>query len=207
MALGTKKLSDEERQKVVADARRIISGSNDRIQKITGLTMLGTQVAKIGDEDLAAQIMRDAEALVDPRPRNARDFLCSWMLVSGYAGTDPDKAFRLLDDLIYRANGVIDAAIRVAEFIDVNEGIFVDDEIQLGDFGSTMIRSMTGRLDIGMGPLRSLAKADFQRAAGLTDRFQRREVRIMAKMLFLRAVYQEEDVTPNTDQAVNEALK
>jgi hypothetical protein len=206
MTLGTKKLSDEERQKIVSDARRIISGSNDRSQKIIGLGMLATQVAKFGDKDLAAQIMRDAEAFVNPQPRNARDFLCSWMLVSGYAETDPDKAFRLLDDLIYRGNDVINAAIRVAEFIDVNEGIFVDDEIQLGDFGSSMIRGMTGTLNMGIGPLRSLAKADFKRAAGLTDRLQRPEARILAKMLFLRAVYQDE-VAPENDGAVEEALK
>lgn len=206
MTLGSKKLSDDERQKIVADARRIISGSSDRSQKIIGLGMLATQVAKFGDKDLAAEIMRDAEAFVNPQPKNARDFLCSWMLVSGYAETDPDKAFRLLDDLIYRANDLIGAAIKVAEFVDVNEGIFLDDEIQLGDFGSSMIRGMTGTLNMGMGPLHSLAKVDFKRAAGLTDRFQRPEARIMAKMLFLRAVYQDE-VSPQNDDEIEEALK
>ena len=206
MTLGTKKLSDEERQKIVADARRIISGSNDRSQKIIGLGMLATQVAKFGDKELAAQIMRDAEAFVNPQPRNARDFLCSWMLVSGYAETDPEKAFRLLDDLIYRGNDVINSAIKVAEFIDVNESIFIDDEIQLGDFGSSMIRGMTGELGMALGPIRSLAKADFKRAAGLTDQFQRPEARILAKMLFLRAVYQD-TISPDNDQAMEEALK
>jgi hypothetical protein len=210
MTLGTKKLSDEERQKIVTDARRIISGSNDRSQKIIGLGMLATQVAKFGDKDLAAQIMRDAEAFVDPQPRNARDFLCSWMLVSGYAETDPEKAFRLLDDLIYRTNDLINAAVKVGEFVDVNQGIFVDGEVQVGDFGSSMIRGMTGTLTMGIGPLRTLAKADFKRTAGLTDRIQRPEARILAKMLFLRAVYQD-GISPAgqaaDEQAVEEALK
>src|SRR5690606_40109784 len=51
MTLGTKELSDEERQKIVAEARRIIAGSNDRSQKIIGLSMLAAQVAKFGDKD------------------------------------------------------------------------------------------------------------------------------------------------------------
>lgn len=200
MRLDAKKLSEEERQKIITDARRIISGSRDRSQKIIGLGMLATQVARLGDKDLAAQIMRDAETLVNPQPRNARDYLCSWMLVSGYAETDPEKAFRTLDDLLYRANDLINSAMKVAEFIDVNQGILSDGEVQLGDFGSSMIRGMTGELGMAIGPLRSLAKADFKRAAGLTDRLERPEVRILAKMLFLRAVYQDGGQTADIEE-------
>ncbi len=189
MKLQNKELPVEERNKIIANGRRILAETKGRDKKIIGLSMLAAQVAKLGDQQLADQIMRDAEGLVNPQPKNAKDFLYSWMLVSGYAESNPEKAFGILDNLIYRANDLLGAAVKIGEFVDINEEIFNEGEVQIGSFGGSMVRGLTGGLGMGAGPLKSLAKADFKRLAGITDRFERPEARVLAKMLVLRTIY------------------
>lgn len=82
--------------KIVAE-RKIISQTPGKERKLTALSLLAAQVARAGDKALAAELMRDAERLVNPQPKNYRDFLFSWMLASGFAQADPDKAFPLLE--------------------------------------------------------------------------------------------------------------
>ena len=81
-SLGTKQLPKEEREKIIAQARKIITQTPGRDKKIMALSFLASQVAKLGDKELAVEIMRDAEALIDPSPKNYQDFLLTWMLAS-----------------------------------------------------------------------------------------------------------------------------
>lgn len=183
-----KELPKEERDKVVASARKIIATTPGKDKKITALCLLAAQVAKAGDKDLADLIMRDAERLINPQPKDYRDFLYTWMVSSGYAETNPDKAFPMLEDAILRANETISAFVKVAEFIDVNEEMIDDGEVQVGMFGGSMLRGMTKELSMANSTLIALAKADFSKTKALTNNFDRIEIRILAKMLILRAV-------------------
>ncbi len=126
--------------------------------------------------------------MVDPNPKNYQDYLLSWMLASGYAEADPDKAFPLLESTILRANDTINAFVKVAEFIDVQEEMIDDGEVQVGMFGGSMIRELTGELGMASGTIRSLVKADFVKTKNLTNTFERGEVRVLARMMVLRAV-------------------
>ncbi len=95
------------------------------------------------------------------------------MLASGYAEANPDKAFPLLESTILRANDTIAAFVKVAEFIDVNDEMIDDGEIQVGMFGGSMIREMTGQLGIASGTIKFLVKADFAKTKNLTNTFDR----------------------------------
>jgi len=188
MKVGNKDLPKEQRDAIIGQARKILLLTPGRDKKIAGLSMLAAQVAKAGDKELADQIMKDAEALVNPQPKNYQDFLLTWMLASGYASANPDKAFPLLQDTIARANDTLAAFVKAAEFIDVNGEIIEDGEVQVGAFGGSMVRDMTRELNLADSTIRVLAIADFEKTKDLTNRFDRQEVRILAKMLVLRAV-------------------
>ncbi len=188
MNLGKKELPKEERAKIIAESRKIISQTQGKDKKIMGLTVLAAQVTKAGDKDLADEIMRDAERLVNPEPKNYQDFLLSWMLASGYAEANPDKAFPILENTILRANETISAFIKVAEFIDVNAEIVDDGEVQVGMFGGEMIRGLTRELALASSAIRTLSAADFAKTRNLTSIFDRTEIRVLAKMMVLRAV-------------------
>jgi hypothetical protein len=186
--LTTKELPKEEREKIITQARKIILSTPGRDKKIMGLSMLATQVSKMGDKALATEIMRDAESMVNPSPKNYQDFILTWMLASGYATADPDKAFPLLEETIGRANDTLAAFIKVGEFVDVAEEVIQDGEVQVGAFGGQMVRGLTRELGIADATIQVLAKADFGKTKALTNRFDRAEIRILAKMMVLRAV-------------------
>lgn len=194
-----KPLSKEEREKTVAKARSLISKTKGAEAKIASLTLLAAQVAKAGDRELAAEIMQEADKLVNPLPKNYRDYLLSWLLASSYAESDPEKAFPLLERTIMRANETLAAFAKVAEFIDVNEEMISDGEVQVGAFGGSMLRGMTRELGIANTTLISLAKADFGKMKAVTETFDRLEVRVLAKMLVLRALLDEKKPDPPSD--------
>lgn len=194
MSLGKKELPKEERAKIIAESRKIISQTPGKDKKIVALSLLAAQVAKAGDKDLADEIMRDAERMVNPEPKNYQDFLLSWMLASGYAEANPEKAFPILENTILRANETISAFIKIAEFIDVNAEMIDEGEFQVGMFGGEMIRGMTRELGMAAAPLKTLARADFTKTRNLTNVFDRTETRVLAKMLVLRAVLDKREI-------------
>ncbi len=202
--LTTKELPKEEREKIIAQARKIILQTPGRDKKIMGISMLASQVSKMGDKALSSEIMRDAEALVNPSPKNYHDFMLCWMLASGYANADPDRAFPLLEETIGRANETLAAFIKVGEFIDVAEEVIQDGEVQVGAFGGQMVRGLTRELGMADATIQVLAKVDFGKTKALTNRFDRAEIRILAKMMVLRAVLSPKPIQ-TTEELIEEA--
>jgi len=188
-SLDKKQLPKEQREKVIAQARKIIAATPNRQQKIISLAALAAQVSKLGDKELADEIMKDAQSLVSASPKSYLDFMEVWMLASALAQTDAEKAFPLLEDTIFRLNDTIGAFIKVGEFMDVSGEIIDDGEVQVGSFGGSMVKELTRGLGATAdATLLSLAKSDFTKTKALTNKFERQEVRILAKMLVLRAV-------------------
>lgn len=193
--LDGKKLPKEEREKVVGQARKIIASLPNKQAKILALSGLAAQVVKLGDKELAAQIMTDAQSLTNPQPKNYLDFMELWLLSSGLTATDAEKAFPVLEDMIFRLNDTLAAFVKVGEFIDVTGEMIDDGEVQVGTFGGSMIKEVTRGLGQADATLINLARADFARTKNLTNKFDRQEVRILAKMLVLRAVLGDKNKT------------
>ncbi|HEX8636877.1 MAG TPA: hypothetical protein VF692_02355 [Pyrinomonadaceae bacterium] len=193
--LDAKKLPKEEREKVIGQARKIIASLPNKQAKILALSGLAGQVAKLGDKELAGQIMTDARALTNPQPKNYLDFMELWLLSSGLAATDAEKAFPVLEDTIFRVNDTLAAFVKVAEFIDVSGEMIDDGEVQVGGFGGSMVRELTRGLGQADTTIMNLARADFARTKNLTNKFDRQEVRILAKMLVLRAILGDKNKT------------
>ena len=189
-AIGMGKLSDEQRTKAISEAQKMIESIDDPTAKITALSGLADQIAKSGDKDLALQFMKQAESFVSNTPKNYIDYLQLWMLASGYAKVDAEKSFPILETAVYNLNDTIGAFIKVAEFIDVNGEIIEDGEVQVSGFGGGGItRELIGGLGASEPTIRALSEADFARMRNLSNKFDRTEVRILAKMLILRAVF------------------
>lgn len=186
--LNTKPLSKDEKQKVIEQARKIIADVKSREQKLLALSILATQVAISGDKETASQIMDDARSLINLQPKNYREYTETWIVASGYAGVDADKAFSMLEDTIFRLNETIAAFVKVAEFIDTSSEIIVEGELQLGSFGGEITRGLLRSLGALDATVLHLAKADFARTKAMTNKFDRQEVRILAKMIVLRGV-------------------
>ncbi len=187
--LGEKKLSDEERAKVIAEAGKMIEKIDDPNAKMTALSGFAMQIAKSGDKETALIVMKQAESLVNTTPKNYVDYLQLWFLAGGYAQVDAEKSFPILESTIYNLNDTISAFIKVAEFIDTNGEIMENGEVQLGSFGGGFTKELIGGLGVSQPTLRALAESDFTRLGNMSNKFDRPEVRILAKMLILRAVF------------------
>ena len=202
MKLNSKEVPKEERDKIIAQARKIIGGMGNKQEKIMALSLLASQVAQAGDKELAAEVLKDAQTLVNPEPKNYRDFLEMWFLVSAYAAAAPEKAFPLLEDAIPRLNETLSAFIKVGEFMDVSGEMIDDGEVQVGAFGGSMMSGLTRGLGVANLTIRQLAIADFVKTKNLTGKFDRTEVRILAKMLVLRAVLGDDKNNPLSPEAM-----
>lgn len=190
--LGKGKLSDEDKQKFIAQARQQIAKIEDPMAKITMISVFAGQMSKMGEQETALQFMREAESYGTQYPKNYLDFAQNWMLASGYAQVAPEKAFPILEDSIYRLNETISAFVKVGEFMDVNGEIIEDGEVQVGSFGGGMTRELLNGLGQTNNSIEQLAKADFARTKNLANRFERTELRILARMLILRAVFSDQ---------------
>lgn len=200
--LDTKKLSDEERAKAIAEAGKIIEKIEDPNAKMMALVGLATQIGKSGDKETALQIMKQAEAFVNTTPKNYIDYMQMWMLASGYAQVDAEKSFPILENTIYNLNDTISAFIKVAEFIDTNGEIIEDGEVQVGSFGGGFTRQLIGGLGVSEPTIRALADADFTRLRNVSNKFDRTEVRILAKMLILRAVFGSKTISDSDSEII-----
>lgn len=194
-----KKLPAEERNKIVEQARKVIAKSGGADKKIVALSMLASQVSKAGDKELAVEIMKDAESLTNPNPKNYQDYILNWMLITGYAQVDAEKAFPKLNDTILRLNGTIEAFVKAAEFIDARGEMIDDGEVQVGQFGGSMLRGLTKELKIAEPTLRNLVKADFSKTKAAANAFDRTEARVLAKMLIIRTILSEKEGQKDVD--------
>jgi hypothetical protein len=194
-----KKLPAEERNKIVEQARKLIAKSGGADKKIVALSMLASQVSKAGDKELAVEIMKDAESLTNPNPKNYHDYILNWMLITGYAQVDAEKAFPKLNDTILRLNGTIEAFVKAAEFIDARGEMIDDGEVQVGQFGGSMLRGLTKELKIAEPTLRNLARADFSKTKAAANAFDRTEARVLAKILIIRTVLSEKEGQKDVD--------
>lgn len=196
----TNELSGEQRSKMIGEAQKMIDGIDDPTAKIAALSGLAAQVGKAGDKDLAMQFMKQAESFVSSTPKNYVDYLHLWTLASGYAQVDAQKSFPILETAVFNLNDTIAAFIKVAEFIDTNGEIIEDGEVQVSGFGGGgMTRGLIAGLGTSEPTIRALSEADFGRMRNLSNKFDRPEVRILAKMLILRAVFDEKKAETDTD--------
>lgn len=200
-SLGNKELSDEARQEIIGKARGIIAGLEDREKKLAALSALALQVAQLGDKELASEVLEEAKRLIVLQPVNYRDYMEIWMVISAYSKIDAEQAFPLLENTIYKLNNLMEAFVEVGKFIDVTGDIVEDGEVQLGSFGGGMTREILNGLSSSDTVVRNLSVADFERMKGISNRFNRSEVRVLAKMLVLRSVLgslKEEDAIDET---------
>ncbi len=181
-------LPEQERQKFIAEGQRIVASFTNPTEKIAALSGLAAVVKQLGDEKLASELMDEAGRLVNPQPKNYLDYMQVWTLAGGYSAVEPQKAFPVLENAIYRLNDTIEAFVKVGEFIDVAEDLVIDNEVQLGSFGGSMTQGLISGLNSSEGVIENLTKADFDKTQALANRFSRREVRVLAKMLIIRSV-------------------
>lgn len=146
---------------------------------------LAAGVAAKGDRKLALQLLNEALGLINRPPENQAQITALLQIARAYAPIEPACTFEIIDPLVNQANEVLAAAALLEKFgSSPGRGLFRRGEMLLqSDFINTS--GIYAQYLLGIA---ALARADFDRTKALANRFERNEVRIMARLLIAQGV-------------------
>ncbi|HEV8588444.1 MAG TPA: hypothetical protein VGQ72_06185, partial [Pyrinomonadaceae bacterium] len=193
-------VEDETRRKSLIDsldaeqvAAAVNRGKADDLQKLlplirlkeqraTAMAELAIMLEKKGQHEEALKLLDEAEPLVkvDFNSESKSQALLALMLA--YALVDPGKAFAIIEPIIDRANDNISKLLLLDKI--VRSGAVKNGEIIMLSPGVPLDFAM---FKYGPGVV-ALAKADFNRTRAAADRFQRNELKLMARLLMVHSI-------------------
>lgn len=198
-------ISDETERKALIDSldaeeigSAVYQGNVDELQRLLPTIRLKEQRAlamaelamileKKGRHEEALKLLQDARPLVKidfNSDTQSRAFLA---LILAYALIDPPQAFAMAEPIVDRANDNISKLLllsRIAHNSAVKNG-----EIVMQDPGVPLDFAL---IKYGRGVV-ALATADFTRTKALADRFQRNELKVMARLLIAQSILRSVD--------------
>jgi hypothetical protein len=177
-------------------AKGVVARIKSKERRARALAELAVAFALKGDKKSASLLLEEARGLVDRQPDNEREIEALLEVARGYALVEPAKTFELIDPLIDQANDMLTAAALLEKF-GQGGGIFRKGEMilaqGLGELGGAHARYVKA--------LSELARVDFDRTKATADRFNRDEVRLVARMIVARSVLSDRLDPPGTQAA------
>ncbi len=156
-----------------------------RLKEKRALAMaeIAMMLEKKGKHDEALKFLDEAQTLfkLDLTSQSQSDALLAVLLAA--AIIDPDRAFTAIEPIVDRANDSLGKLLLLDKLI--KSGFVKDGEIKLQRPG--IISMDFAIFKYGRGVV-ALANADFNRTKALTDRLQRNELRVMARLLMVRSL-------------------
>lgn len=162
--------------------RQMLSRLRTNEERVMVLTQLATVASTKGDKKAALALLDEARSMVGSRARNFTQLGAQLQVARGYARLDPARSLLILEPVIDQLNELIGAGALLGGFF--SEQFVKDDEILLHVMNS-FAGGFAGEF---AGELKALASADFDRTKATADRFQRSEIRIMARLLIARSI-------------------
>lgn len=143
---------------------------------------LAILLEKKGEHEKAVELLNEAQTLVKVDLKSESQSQALLGLLLAYALVDPAKAFAMVEPIIDRANDSISKLLLLEKI--VKSGAIKNGEIILSQPGIPLDFAI---FKYGPGIV-AVAKADFTRTKGLADRFQRHELRLLARLLLVQAL-------------------
>ncbi len=189
IGLATNHGDIEELQKLLP----VIKAREQRAEAMATIAML---LEKKGAHDDAAKMVDDALALVKVDLASETQSNALMAVLLAYSLIDPARAFAIIEPIIDRANDDISRLLLLDRV--VKSGAVKNGEIIMQQPG--VISLDFAILKYGKGVI-ALANADFNRTKATADRFQRNELRLMARLMIAQALLRDsEPGAKNTGQ-------
>lgn len=164
-------------------------------QRAIAMSRLAMLLEKKDQHDEAVKLLDEARALVKVDLANDAQSNALLEVMLGYALVDPPKAFAMIEPIIDRTNDDISKLLLLDKIVKsgaVKNGEIVMQQPQI-PLESSMVKYSSGVVVLG--------KADFDRTKALADRFQRNELRIVARLMLAQALLRNnEQLVKNTEQ-------
>jgi hypothetical protein len=202
----TSEITDESRRKSLLDAldteqinAAVYKGNPEELQKLIprirrreerARVMSETALAleKKGQHEEAVSLLNEAQTLIKTGFENETQTNALLALVGAYALVEPAKAFAIIERTVDRANDEMTKLLVLDKFIST--GIIKKGEIAMQSSG--LISVDFAVFKYGKSVV-ALANVDFDRTRAAADRFERNELRLMARLLLAQALLRRED--------------
>ena len=200
-ALDAEQLSAAVYQGKTDELRKLLPVIRLKEQRGRAMAELAILLEKKGEHDKALELLDEAKSLVKVDLGSETQSQALLTVLLAYALVDPPKAFAMIEPIIDRANENISKLLLVDKII--SSGIVKNGEIMLNQSGQPLdfviLKYRPGAM--------ALAKADFNRTKSLTDRFQRLELRLYARLLLAHSLLRGLDAPPEPEQSTQDNPK
>ena len=173
--------------------RKTLANLKTNEERAMTLAQIATVLTAKGEKKLARQLLEEAQGMVSYRAKNIKQLGAQLIVAQTYIKVEPERSLAMLGSIVDQLNELLAAAVTLGGFI-LDEEVMRDDEIRLEVFTS-LVPGFSGQF---APDLRMLAAFDFDRTRALADRFQRDEVRMMARLLVVQSVLMEQ--SPSAEQ-------
>ena len=166
----------------IVEVRRMLMSFKTNEERVFIVTELAASFAVKGEKETAKALLEEALQLMPAMVRKQTDLEAFAKVAGVYAVADPERAFEIVESSIGQMNEVINAAIRLDEFgksgaVEQNELLFM-----------AMNKPLLMYVSNASALMKNLAIADFERALGLADKFERPEIRLFLRLRIAQAL-------------------
>lgn len=188
---GAARKSEPEEDKLQAaakagredEARTLLAAMRNPAERVAVLLQLAKVMTAKNERKHAGELLEEARGLVNNRARNFEQLGTQLRVACAFAPLDPARGLGIIEPLVDQLNEVASAAVVVNGFI-TEEQLARDDELEL-KFVREYVDSLS---DEAVEDFAMLTRARFDEMKQVANRFQRNELRIMARLLIVRGV-------------------
>lgn len=172
----------------VADLRKLLPQVRRREERARAMAEIATKLQNKGEHDEALKLLAEAQTMIKNDLGSETQTKALLALTAAYAVVQPDRAFTIIEQTVDRANDEVAKALLLEKI--VKSGALKKGEFRLAQGG--MVSTDFALFKYG-GAVSAIAKVDFDRTKAAADRFQRYELRLMARLLLAQALLQSEE--------------
>ncbi|HVQ56843.1 MAG TPA: hypothetical protein VMS29_08815 [Pyrinomonadaceae bacterium] len=181
------------------EAKKLISNltkKKTQIQKLVALAIGYFRKGTDKDKETAAGLMKDAKALTSEFPEDEDELNDLMEIVRGYAVVNPDESFRLFEPVVDQINDFLQASAILSKYNKRNRN-FKKGELVMRINGNSSDGLLLFRY---IKQMQMLGKADLNRMALLSDRFQRSDARTIVKLFVVQGFLRDDKKTESSDE-------
>lgn len=170
-------------RKQVDQLKKLLPKIRRKEERARAMAEVALLLKEKGEDAEAATLLDEAATLIKTDLKSETHSNALLTLLCAYALIDPPKAFALAERTVDQANSQISFLMLVDKV--VKSGAIKKSEIILNQGGIMSLNSMVFRYGKGVT---ALAKTDFNRTRALADRFDRNELRVLARLLIVKGL-------------------
>ena len=176
----------------IEELQKLLPSIRAKEQRAEAMAAIAMVLEKKGQHDQAVKMADDALALVKVDLASETQSNALMAVLLAYSLIDPARAFAIIEPIIDRMNDDISRLLLLDRV--VKSGAVKNGEIIMQQPG--VISLDFAIFKFGQGVV-AMAKADFNRTKVTADRFQRNELRIMARLLIAQSLSRDLGQTAN----------